>query len=65
MSVHLFPAMNLYALQYSGRRLYMQLWYGTFYMHRYKQSRGQNSVFDTVSLLNTFLYPKYYLPWRM
>ena len=22
----------------SGRRLYMQLWYGTLYMHQYKQS---------------------------
>jgi len=23
-----------------GRRVYMQLWYSTFYMHRYKQSSG-------------------------
>jgi len=23
----------------SGRLLYIQLWYGTFYMHQYKQSR--------------------------
>jgi len=24
----------------SGRRLYVQLWYGTFFMHQYKQSSG-------------------------
>ena len=27
--------------------LYMQLWNGVFYMHRYKQSCRQNSVFET------------------
>jgi hypothetical protein len=31
----------------AGRRLSMQLWYGTRYMHQYKQSSRQNSVFDT------------------
>ena len=30
----------------SGRRLYVQLWYGTFYMHRYKQSSVGRGVFD-------------------
>jgi hypothetical protein len=29
-----------------GRRLYIQVWYGTFYMHQYKQSSGQTSVLD-------------------
>ena len=29
----------------SGRRLYIQLRYGTFYMHEYKQSSMQDSVF--------------------
>ena len=28
------------------RRLYVQLWYGMFYMHPYKQSCRQKSVFD-------------------
>ena len=23
------------------------IWYGSFHMHQYKQSGGQNSVFDT------------------
>jgi len=31
----------------SGRRLYMQLRYGMFYMHQYKQSYRYKSVFDT------------------
>ena len=31
----------------SGRRLYIQLRYGTLYMHQHKQSVGKKSVFDT------------------
>ena len=31
----------------SGRRLYMQVWYSVFYMHQYKQSCRQKSVFST------------------
>ena len=34
----------------SGRRLYIQSWYGTFYMHKYKQFSMQNSVFDTIAV---------------
>ena len=30
----------------SGRQLYIQLRYGKFYMHQYKQSCRQKSVFD-------------------
>ena len=33
----------------SAPRQFMQLRYGTFYMHRYKQSSRQKSVFDTHS----------------
>jgi hypothetical protein len=32
----------------SGRRLYIQLWHGTFYMHQYKQSSAYKSVFDAI-----------------
>jgi len=28
----------------SGRQMYMQLWYGVFYMHQYKQSSGYKSI---------------------
>ena len=31
----------------AGRRLYIQLWYGTFYMHLYKQSIKLKNVFET------------------
>jgi len=31
----------------SGRRLYIVLWYDAYYMHRYKQSSRQKSVFDS------------------
>jgi len=30
----------------SGRRLYILVWYGTFYVHHYTESSRQNSVFD-------------------
>jgi hypothetical protein len=30
----------------SGRRLYIQVWYNVFYMHQYKQSCKNKSVFD-------------------
>jgi len=33
----------------SGRRLYIQLRYGTLCAHHYKQSRRYNSVFNTHS----------------
>jgi len=33
----------------SGRQLYILSWYGTFYMHHYKQSGRKKSVFDTNS----------------
>jgi len=32
----------------SRRRLYIQLWYVTFYMHQYKQASRYKSVFDTI-----------------
>ena len=31
----------------SGRRLYIQAWYGTLYMHQYKQYRLQPSTYKT------------------
>ena len=31
----------------SGRPLYIQLWYGTFYIYLYKQSSRYKSEFDT------------------
>jgi len=33
----------------SGTRLFIQLWYGAFYMHRYKQSCRQKCVLDSES----------------
>jgi hypothetical protein len=35
----------------SGKRFYMQLWYGTFYMQQSKQSSMQKSVLDTITVL--------------
>jgi hypothetical protein len=32
----------------SGRRLYIQLCYGRFYRHQYKQSGAYRSVFDSI-----------------
>jgi len=32
----------------SGRWLYIQLWYGRFDIHQYKQSSRYYSVFDTI-----------------
>jgi hypothetical protein len=31
----------------SGRRLYIQLWYGSLYTHLYKQSSTLKNVFET------------------
>jgi len=31
----------------SGRRLYVNVWYGTLYIHRNKQTSKYKSVFDT------------------
>jgi len=36
---------------YSGRRLYIQLWYGTFYMHQYWQSVDRRVYSIAVSIL--------------
>jgi hypothetical protein len=38
----------------------MQLWYGAFYRHQYKQSSRQKSVIDTITVLyvpyHNFIY---------
>ena len=35
---------------YAASVLYMQLWYGMFYMHWYNQSSRQKSVFKPLGL---------------
>jgi uncharacterized protein YodC (DUF2158 family) len=35
---------------YATSVLYMQLWYGIFYMHWYKQSSRQKSVFKPLGM---------------
>jgi hypothetical protein len=47
----------------SGRQLYIQLWYATFYMHQNKQCSMQKSVFGTITLLSHTI-PHHTIPYH-